>query len=119
MASLLKKNSIPLSHIISDPVFIVHSITPRKVWVDKKPTDDIEGYTYDCCSTETYRSVNVFVAGKKSVIPLKDFELKQDIQEPLFVEFENMRLSVFYSPKTKEIEDKIFASDVHVVEVQA
>lgn len=119
MATILKKNPILLTHIIPDPVYIVHSITPRKTWVDKKPTDEVEGYTYECCSTETYRSMNIFVAGKKPVIPLKEFELKQDIEEPLFVEFENARLSVFISPKTKEIEDKILASDVHVVEVQA
>lgn len=118
MPTLLKKYPVSLAHIISDPVFIVHSITERKLWVDKQPTNEIEGYLYECCSTQKYRSINVFVKGKDPVIPLKEFEMLQDMEQPLFVELENARLSVYFSYKTNSIEDKITATDVHVVEIE-
>ena len=118
MPTLLKNNPVSLAHIISDPVFYVRNIDERKVWKDKKPTEEIDGYLYDCCSTDTYKNVTVFIKETKPVVPLKEFEMLQDMQQPLFVEFENANLTVYLNFKTNTIEDKIVATGVHVVEIE-
>ncbi|KAF5049092.1 hypothetical protein DSECCO2_443300 [anaerobic digester metagenome] len=117
MSSILEKNPTPLELIIPEPVYFLRNIIARYNWVDGKPTSDILGYLYEASNTDSYTDVSVFIAGKAPVIPVDEFQARRLLKEKFYVEFEQAFISIWFNYKTKQIDDKVVATSIRIVEI--
>lgn len=117
--TLLRNKSIPMTCIFRDGVFLLLQIAPLYEFENDKRTNNVIGYTYECVDILDFQKIKVKVRGQKS--PLMDNEKLQELREngeKIAVEFIGGVDLIYWSPKTKSLEDSFSAEDVRLVETE-
>ena len=115
--TLLKNKIVPMNCIFKDEIFLLLRITPLYDYEGEKRTDTISGYTYECVDTLDFQRVKVKIKGQKT--PLMEDEKLQQFREngeKIAVEFINGVDLIYWSSKTKALEDSFSAEAVNLVQ---
>ncbi len=117
--TLLRNKIIPMKCIFKEDAFLLLQITPLYEFENEKRTDKIIGYIYECVDTLDFEKVKIKIKGQDA--PLMENEKLQELREngeKIAVEFINGVDLIYWSPKTKSLEDSFSAEDVRLVETE-
>lgn len=117
--TLLRNKSIPMKCIFKEDVFLLLQIAPLYEFENEKRTDKVIGYTYECVDILDFEKVKIKIKGQDA--PLMENEKLQELREngeKIAVEFIGGVDLIYWSPKTKSLEDSFSAEDVRLVETE-
>lgn len=116
--TMLLNQKMPADNILFDLLKILLGIFVIYRFVDGKRTEEIVGYAYDCVDTKNFHHIRVKIEGEK---PLMTNERLQELRESgqqVYVEFDNLTVTVYINRQTNSIEDSFRAEGVHIVETE-
>jgi len=116
--SLVTKKGILLENLVPEPIYFLNRITTRfKYNADNQRTEDVLGFNHVVTNTEVFEQLNVFVETKKPIITPEKLSELQDSGTKVFVELENAIVKVYYSERTRSIEDSVKADSIKILDI--
>lgn len=106
------KRNISLEDIIPEKVYFLNDINPRMKYEDGKRTKEVAGYVYLATNTDSFDQIQVFVEQSKPLFASEELEKMQSSGRKIFIEFVDARIKLYYSERTRSIEDSIKAQNV-------
>lgn len=114
--TILKGREIALSAIFPNSKFFIVGVEPYYKYDSaiNKRTDLIEGYRYELIESTKFTHIPLKVPNMAAVITADELDKRIEAGEQVFVTLKGAYLKMYYSPKTKNFEDSVFASSLHL-----
>ena len=119
MASIILRKKIPLPSVVKTDTFVLLRIEPVYEYVDKKRTENLEGYRYEVVDTTNFDRLRVKIKGQSAPLMTdEELQILRESGQKVLVAFINGTVMPYLNSTTKMLEDSFSADGIQLLEAE-